>query len=181
MQKLTPIAATMFLLIPALAKVEAADVQVGIAIGETGVQGFHDAVSTYYHVPGEKVVVIRNRNIPDEHLPAVFFLAQRVQVSHEVIGDLRLGGKSWMEVSANFALTAEIFQVQVIETYGPPYGKAYGYYKNRKREEWAALKLTDDEIVNLVNVKFLSAHYGLTPDEVTKLRKEGDSFMKLSV
>jgi hypothetical protein len=63
---------------------------------------------------------------------------------------------------------------------GHPYGKALGYYKNRKREEWASLTLTDDEVVGLVNVKFLSAHYGLAPDEVIKLRKEGDGFVKLS-
>jgi hypothetical protein len=60
---------------------------------------------------------------------------------------------------------------------GPPYGKAYGYYKNKPRKDWGGIKLSDADVVNLVNLKFISGQYGYAPDEVAGMRSKGESFV----
>jgi hypothetical protein len=197
MWKLALLATTLWIFLSAAARVESAGAgadsapqavggaagggSVGASAGDrdADVRTFHAAVCAHYGVPDEKVVVIRKRGISDDHLPVVFFVAERAKVQPDVIVELRLHGKSWMDICTHFGITAEVFCVTVAGTYGPPYGKAFGYYRNRARHEWVSLKLTDAEIVGLVNVKLLSARSGLSPDEVMKLRKDGDNFVKL--
>src|SRR4030042_6054483 len=71
----------------------------GVSIGNEGVNGFHLSVGEYYRVPEREVVVVRKRGIPDEELPVVFYLATRARVAPRAILDLRLRGLSWMEIT----------------------------------------------------------------------------------
>jgi hypothetical protein len=180
MQKATLLVAIL-LLFAALPGARAGDVSVsaGIRISDSSVKGFHLAVSNHYRVEERTVLLARKRKIPDDHLPVVFFLAQRAQVSPDVIVSLRLGGMSWMAITAKYGLTAGIYHVPVTADYGPPYGRALGHFKNRKRSAWGKIQLADDDIVSLVNIKFLAAHHGCTPDAVIKMRQKGDGFIQL--
>jgi hypothetical protein len=177
------------LLVPALLAVlvlpsgplTAADIAVGVGvtIGDSGPSDFHLAVCEHYHVHHDKILVIQHRHIPDEHIPVVFFLAEHARVAPEVILDMRVGGKSWMDISLHFGLGADIFYVPVVRDYGPPYGNAFGHYK-RARGEWGAIRLADDDVVTLVNVKFLSTHHGMSADDVMDMRQKEGGFVKAS-
>ena len=63
---------------------------------------------------------------------------------------------------------------------GPPYGKAWGHYKKNKKRKHKAIRFTDTEIVAFVNLKFISQHYGHSPDDVAKMRSNGKSFIKIN-
>jgi hypothetical protein len=160
--------------------VAATDVNVGVSINEDGIKGFYLAIGEHYKVAEKEVVVVRERNIPDEELPVVFYLARRAEVSPTAIIKFRLEGRSWMEITLHYGLTAEIFYVPVKRTAGPPYGKAYGHFKNRERTEWGAIRLNDSEILNFVNLKFISDHYGYSPDDVISMREKGKSFVAIN-
>lgn len=157
-----------------------ADVSFGLSVGEEGIKSFYLAVGEHYRVPEKEIVIVRQKNIPNEEMPVVFFLAKRTGTTPEAIIKLRLGGKSWMEITAHFGLSAEIYYVPVKEVSGPPYGKAYGHFKNRERNQWREIKLTDGDIVNFVNLKFISEHYGCSPDEVVKMRENGKNFIDIN-
>lgn len=173
-----PIAAAMISLLLAVPGV-AADVSVSIAVSDGELREFHAAIGAHFHVSDADLVVIRKRNIPDDELPVVFLVAGRARVAPGVIVDLRLRGWSWMQVCAHFRLTAEIFRVEVSKPYGPPYGHAYGYFKERKREEWASIRLTDGEAIHLANVRFLAEHHGCSADVVLYAYKAGEGFARL--
>jgi len=158
-----------------------ADVNLGISIGEKGLKGFHIAVGEYYRVPEREVVVIKQRRIPDEEIPVVFFIAARARVSPTAIIDFRLGGKTWMEIAFHYGLHPDIFYVPVKgEVKGPPYGKAYGHFKNKARRESGRIVFKDEEVINLVNLKFISEHYGYPPEAVIKMRSEGKNFVAIN-
>jgi hypothetical protein len=159
-----------------------AGVDFGISIGDEGVKGFYLAVGDYYRVPQKEVIIIKERKIPDEEIPVVLFIASKVRVEPGIIIDLRLKGKSWLDITLHFGLSPEIFYVPVKETVviGPPYGKAYGYYKNKPKKEWKTIVLNDVDVVNLVNLRFISEHYGYAPEKVIKLRGEGKSFVVIN-
>lgn len=159
-----------------------ASVDLGVSIGDNGLRGFYLAIGDYYRVPEREVVVVRDRHIPDEEIPVVFFLAQTAHVSPSAIIDLRLAGRSWPDISLHFGLGPEIFYVPVKETVviGPPYGKAYGYYKKKPRKAWKSIVLSDTDVVNLVNLKFVSEHYKYPPEKVMKLREGGKNFVAIN-
>jgi len=131
-------------------------------------------------VPDKEVVVVRDRGIPDEDLPVVFLIATRAGIAPDSVIKLRLSGQSWLDITLHYGLSPEIFYVPVQQTPGPPYGKAYGYYKNKPRSEWNTIKLSDAEVVNLVNLKFISEHYGYSPDEVIRMRASGKNFVEIN-
>jgi hypothetical protein len=157
-------------------------VDLGISIGDEGLRSFYLAVGDYYRVPEKEVIIIKEKHIPDEDIPVVLFIAGRAHVAPATIIDLRLRGKSWMDISLHFGLSPEIFYVPVKEAdvIGPPYGKAYGYYKKKPRKDWKKIMLTDDDVINLRNLRFISEHYGYAPEKVIELRKGGKNFIKVN-
>ncbi|MBN1444379.1 MAG: hypothetical protein JXA90_16830 [Planctomycetes bacterium] len=156
-----------------------ADVGVGVKITDGSRHNFHLAVGAHFGVPEAQVVGVRARNIPDDDLPVVFFLAARARVEPEAIVDLRLGGMSWMQISGRFGIGVDVFHVPVTVDPGPPYGRAIGHFRNRKRSEWHTLQLTDQDVAHLVSVKFMAAHYGCSPDDVLKLHARGEGPLHL--
>ena len=156
-----------------------AAVNVGMSIGDEGLRGFYFAVGDYFRVPEREVMVIRERRIPDEEIPVILFIAQSARVAPSVIIDLRLRRKSWMDIVHHYRLSPEIFYVPVKEVKGPPYGKAYGYYHNKPRKEWKKIVLKDPEVINLVNLQFVSKYHGHPPEKVIEMRSGGRSFLAI--
>lgn len=158
---------------------DATNIDMGVSISDEGLRGFYLSVGDYYRIPYREVVIIRERGIFYEEVPVVLFIAQRARVEPSVIIDLRLRNKSWMDIIIHFGLSPEIFYVPVRVVPGPPYGKAYGYYKNKPKKEWKKIALDDDDIVNLVNLRFISQHYGYSADNVVRMREKGKSFIDI--
>ncbi|HLE08765.1 MAG TPA: hypothetical protein VI914_03970 [Thermodesulfobacteriota bacterium] len=154
--------------------------EAGMKITDEGVMGFYLAIGDYFHVPEREVIIIRERRVRDEEIPVVFFLAQRASVSHNTIIKMRLSGMTWLEISLHYGLSPEIFYVPVRVIKGPPYGRAYGYYRNKPRSAWKAIMLNDAEIIDLVNLRFISEHYGYPAEEVIRLRSGGDNFIVIN-
>jgi hypothetical protein len=83
-----------------------------------------------------------------------------------------------MDITLRFGLSPEIYYVPVrVEVKGPPYGKAYGYYKNKPRKEWGKIVLKDADVINFVNLRFISEYHGYPPGEVIKMRSAGKNFV----
>ncbi|MBU2227236.1 MAG: hypothetical protein KJ936_06150 [Proteobacteria bacterium] len=153
---------------------------VGLSGGSEGITGFNLSVGNYYRVPEREVLIVRDRGIHQEELPVVYFLAQRARVSPEAVVDLRLRGMNWMDITLKFGLSPDIYYVPVKSAKeGPPYGNAYGYYKKHPKKEWKKMKFKDEDIVNQVNLKFISEHHKYTPEQVMKYRSEGRSFVDI--
>lgn len=157
-----------------------ADINAALSITDGRVSSFYLAIGDHYRVPEKEIIFVKKKEIPDDDLAVVFYLSHRASVTPSVIIDLRLGGRTWMEITSHFNLTAEIFHVAIEKASGPPYGKAHGYFKNRNRKEWKSIRLSDSDIINLVNLRFVSEHYGLSPDAVVKMREQGQSFIAIN-
>jgi hypothetical protein len=156
------------------------DINAGISIGPEGLKSFYFSISDYYQVPEPEVVKIRERKILEEELPVVFFIASKAGVKPEVIIDLRLGGSSWYDISVKYGIYADIYYVPLKLDPGPPYRKAYGYYKNKHRKKWKNIRLADEDIINLVNLRFISEYYSYRPEEIVKMRGAGKNYISIN-
>jgi len=155
------------------------DVQAGISITDGSIKGFYLAIGETYKVPEKEVVVIRDRHIPDEELPVVFFIARVGRVQPNAVVEFRLGGRTWFEVARHFGVGADAFYVEFNSEPGPPYGRAWGYYHKHPRKEWHKIVLADDDVINLVNLRFMTERYRCTPDEVVKRRSPRKGFVAM--
>ena len=110
----------------------------------------------------------------------VFFIAGRAGVDPKVIVNLRLEGNSWYSISIRYGIYPDAYYVPLTVRPGPPYGKAYGYYKNKPKKEWKKIKLSDNDIINLVNLKFISEHNKYSPEKVIKMRSKGEHYAEIN-
>jgi hypothetical protein len=163
-----------------MAGISLAEVNIGATFTDDGLKEFHLAIGDFYTVPENEVIVVKKTGIPEDELPVVFYIATRANVAPGVIIDLRLKETSWMDISLHFGLGAGMYYVESKEDIGPPYGKALGHFKNHKRQDWSKIRFTDTEITALVNLKFLSAHYGYSPAKIAEMSAKGESFAKLN-
>lgn len=160
---------------------QAGQLDMGVSIGSEGFRGFYMSVGEYFRVPEPEVVVIRDRGIYPDHIPVVLYLSQMARVHPDAIVNMRLGGMSWPDITVRLGFGPEIYYVPVkVVRSGPPYGKAYGYYKKHPKNDWRHIKFTDWDIVNQVNLRFLSEHHGYAPEEIMKLRSGGRDFASIN-
>lgn len=153
------------------------DVNLGLSADENGLRSFYLGIGDYYHVPEREVYVIHDRGIPDEDLPVVYYLAQRTGAAPGAIVDLRLRGWSWQRITFYLGAGPDIYYMPVpVAVVGPPYGRAYGFYRSVPRARWRTIQLSDDDVVNLVNLRFVSQYRHLPPQRVMELRREHPRF-----
>lgn len=141
-----------------------AQVQAGAVFSGDGLRSFYFAVGNYYQVPEREVVVVQQQALPPDEVPVVFYVAQRARVAPAVVVDLRRRGLSWTDIAFHFRLDPDIYYFRG----GPPYGKAYGYWKRHPPR--------DVEVIDAVNVHFLSDYHRVAPDVVWAERSHGHSY-----
>jgi len=158
----------------------AQNVSTGISIAEGELKSFYLAIGDYYRVPEPRVVQVKKHyRVRDEELPVVFFLASCAHVDPDVIIDLRFRQRmSWLNITFHFGLTPEIYYVPV-QRVGPPYGKAYGHYKQHKHD-YKKVVLVDEDVVNLVNLRFISDYHRVAPEMVMDMRGQGRKFVVIN-
>ena len=176
-RSIIPLTITFVLCVPNLF---AQNVSTGISITDGHLNNFYLSIGDYYRVPESRIVYVRDRyHMHDEELPVLFFLASRARVDPQVIIDLRMGKRmSWLDITLHFGLTPEIYYVPV-KRVGPPYGNAYGYYKKHKGN-YNKVVLVDDDVVNLVNLRFMSDYHGVAPELIMEKRGKGERFIVMN-
>lgn len=152
-------------------------VSVGGSVVGGELNSFYLSLGQYYGVPYQDVYYLHQRRIPDYDLPVALFISAHAHVAPGVIVDLRLGGLSWMDIGLRYGIGPDLYYVPVREVYGPPFGHAYGHYKNRNRNQWGGIRLNDDDIVNLVNLRFISERYNYPAEEVMRMRSGGQGYV----
>lgn len=162
-----------------MAQTGRAEVTVGATIDNDGLKEFHLAIGRQYNYSEKEILAIEKRQIPEDELPVVFFLARRAQVTPMTIAKLRLGGQSWWDIAIHYGLSPDIFFVSLDVDPGPPYGRAYGLYKDKAKHHWKNVRLEDVDVINLVNLRFISERYKKAPGEVIRLRARGDDFVRI--
>lgn len=152
----------------------------GMKVTAEDLKNFYVAVGEHFGWTVPEIIGYREIGIKDEEVPVLLTIAREAGVAPSKIVELRNDGKSWDEIAGHYGKTPEIFFAPVeSEVSGPPFGNAYGHYKNRDKKGWDKVKLKDDEVVNVTNVKFVSEHNNVPPDDVIKMRSAGNHFANI--
>lgn len=119
---------------------------------------------------------LKAAGIKEEELPLLLTVAQQSKKTPEEIAKMRQSGRSWNDIMTTTKVSPETIYAPATGPVGPPYGNAYGYFRNRPQKDWKNIKLTDEEAVGLANVKYLSQRHQVPPAEIIRRKAPGKSF-----
>jgi hypothetical protein len=150
----------------------AAATSVGVSIGSSSFE--LDFMYRDYGATEPRVVERGVACVGEVDYVVALHIARAAGIDVQIVVDRRRSGMSWDAVTRSCRLGADIYYVELEPAVaaGPPYGRAYGYWR---KHPGADQRLSDDEIRELVLVKGLSRHCGTTPSRIAERRKAGES------
>jgi hypothetical protein len=142
---------------------------------------FINVASNHYHADPD-VVVLASRRLrrPVDEIPIILFLAQHSRRSPSAILDLRAGGRGWIDIFVSLGLPYSILFAELPPDPGPPYGKAWGYWKKHRNDPRARIVLTDGEFTDLVHLQVTTRALGIDAREAIRLRGKGKAFRNIA-
>ncbi len=138
------------------------------------------AVASFFNLPPNEIAILSDWQISADEIPVVLFVARRAGVSPEALVALRQSGQSWSALADRYMVRASAFHVPLGDD--APAGRlqeTYGLFRSTPVGEWSALRLSDDAIVALVNVRVISQSLGLPAERVLAETTAGESFIDL--
>lgn len=152
-----------------------------VAKGDRDVQGFYLALEDYFRIPEPEIASLTEQGLSYDELPVVFFIAERSQAETERVMEMRMAGRTWTEIAFRLGLTPDVFYVPVTTAVtSAPYNHAYKGYSRKPRREWKTVSLTEKDVINLVNLRFLSDNYRCAPEKVIDMRAAGKTFLQIN-
>ncbi len=115
----------------------------------------------------------------DDYAPVAAFIAAKALVSPTEVNKIFINSnKDWSKVMLHFNIAPSSLFLPVPTGYkvGPPYGKAYGYWKKYQGNPKYKIKLDSNDINNLVNLNIIHGYYKTPAADIIKYRCEGNSF-----
>ncbi len=140
--------------------------------GDSNEEAFLRAVGAHFDTSQREILVLSQWRLPAGEIPVVLRLASRAGVSPDVVVAQRRRGGNWMEIARGYSVHAGDFHVPIDGPTGFLSG-AYERFDAKPASEWREVALSDEEVVGLVNVRFLSRSLGLPPGRVLSALGEG--------
>ncbi len=129
--------------------------------------------SRYYDRDRATVASFGARFEDPDDLSVALFINRSCGRSLDDIWVLRRQGLSWWDISLRYRVPVDVWFVPVRRDPGPPYGKAYGYWKKHRRDPHARVVLADPDIRNLVAVRMIHDYYGVPVETAMQWRASG--------
>lgn len=139
------------------------------SVGDDNQMFLNLTVSKYGYERAELEPVLPRLRSVEVDLPVVLFLARKSGEPVEVIAGLRSRGFGWSVIFQKLEVPVGILFTGIDSDPGPPYGKAWGYWKKNPR----SARLADGDIAGLVQIQIGSRWARLTPFEMARARGQG--------
>ena len=116
-----------------------------------------------------------------EEFQVAAFLANQAGVSLFEIWNARLKGGSWARVADGAGVTMDQLMFNPAKDYGPPYSKAYSFWRNHPRG-WLDRSFTVDDVefIRFVEVQTLIKAAGKGADEILDSLASGGTFTRMA-
>jgi hypothetical protein len=139
------------------------------------VDTFDMGVASHFDRPLEEVLEIRDR-VPRDEVPVVFFLADRADVPADRVADLRATGRPWIDISRELDVAPEDYYVNLKRSSDLPSDSIWRDLARTPKRDWSDRQLDDGDIVDLVNLRFLSDTYRLDKRDVIARHARGADY-----
>lgn len=145
-------------------------------------QDYFRAVATFFNLPPNEIAILSDWQVPADEIPVVLFMARRAGVSPEALVALRDAGRGWSSLADRYSVRAAAFHVPVPDDASTGrLEEAYRLFRSTPVGQWGTLRLTDEQIVGLVNVRVISQSLRIPAERVLAETERPGSFLDLYV
>ncbi len=124
--------------------------------------------------PAVPATVLQRCPDPEDDFPVIAFLAYHSHRSPTFILNLRREGYTWSDIFFQVNVSPSVLFVAMDRDPGPPYGKAWGYWKKHDRPGTRIrYRFADRDVVGLVKVQTAARHFGTSPFSVVEAQRGG--------
>lgn len=152
----------------------------GLAAQDAARADYFRSVAGFFNLPANEVAILSDWDIPAQEIPVVLFMARRAGVSPEALVALRDGGQSWSSLATRYRVTPSALHVPVPDE--APTGvltAAYQGYRSNEVGSWDSIRLSDQEIIALVNLRVISQTLAIPPERVLRSSGPGVTWVAL--
>jgi hypothetical protein len=138
------------------------------------------SISSRYFDRQPQVVEDWGRRFANPDDLAVFLhVCSQSRMAPQLVYSYRQQGLSWYDVGVRAGLPVSVWYVPVAVDPGPPYGKAYGYWKKHQRNPHYNVRLTDRQARDLVAMRMAHEYYGVSPEVAMNWRRDGRNVQEI--
>ena len=141
---------------------------------------YFSAVARFFSLPSNEVSILSEWEIPADEIPVVLFVARRSGVSPEALVALRQAGRNWSDLTERYGVDSSALHVPVPEdAHVGALERVYDGYRSTPVARWGNIRLSHDEVVDMVNVRLISQSLGLPAARVIGETEAGLSHVDL--
>lgn len=120
--------------------------------------------------PAVATALIQRSPSPVDDFPVVLLLARASKRSPDEILRLRLDYLPWSDIMFRLNISPSVLFAGIDRDPGPPYGKAWGYWKKHPREK---MVIRDRDVVGLAKLQVAAGHQRVSPFTLIAERNKG--------
>ncbi len=138
------------------------------------------AVAEFFGMPAAEVSILSEWSLPADEVPVVLFVARRAGVSPDALVALRRSGSAWAQLVDRYHLGAGHFHVALAASADRGrLGRAYDRFAEVPPDRWGEVRLRDEEIVDLVNLRIVAQTLRMRPGDVLARASGGATWAEL--
>ncbi|HEU4402906.1 MAG TPA: hypothetical protein VFT43_12455 [Candidatus Polarisedimenticolia bacterium] len=147
------------------------DASLGLDVGDDA-RIFLNITNDYY-APQATVAtrIVQRCPRPENDFPVIMLLARASHRPPDAILQLWLTNRSWADIMFELNVPPSVLFVGLNRDPGPPYGKAWGRYKEHHGR--GPLVISDRDVVELAKLQIASGYYHVNPYSVIAERQKG--------
>lgn len=142
---------------------------------------YTSAIGEYFEADNGVVQQVAGLLESPEDLPVAFFLARHAGQDPAVLAGQRASGQSWLQVMRANRLEPDILHMAVRGfVLSPIFQPIFDKFDEDNPAQWSQAQLTDRDVVNLVNLRFIADQYDYSIYRVMVLRDKGNSYVQIN-
>ncbi len=142
---------------------------------------FYKHVANYYHIGIDSVNNLADSGLMDLDIPVAIQFSQLSNTSLEQIYKLRLKGDQWKDIMKmrGVSPTDLYFMISgVIKS--SIYSQIFNKFDSVAKRKWDTIEFTDEDVTNLVNLRFIYKLHDYSVFEIMSMRDKGMDFVTIN-
>ncbi len=156
------------------------DLGLSVPVGDDG-RLWLDIASRHYDYDPVLVRGWAPRYADPDDFAVALFLARTSGRNPDVIFAMRSQRLSWWDIGLRVGVPVDAWFVAYDGDPGPPYGRAYGYWRKHQRNPKYRVILNDRDCRDLVALRMAHSYYGVPPAQAMQWRRENRNVQRMMV
>lgn len=142
---------------------------------------YHKALVKYFEISDELMGEMVKMELPSQEMPIILYLAAKAKKPPLEIANQRAAGDDWMKITGDIGLNAEAYYMLIADeikstTYKPIFAK----FNDTPKGKWKDIQFTDEDVLNIVNLRFISSLHDFSVFDIMSMRDKGHNFLKIN-